>query len=366
VEASGLAARLTGLVVSRASSVRGLFWMLSAVLVPLAFVVPSTSGRAAVMLPVFRSISGAAGDGRIVRALALLIPTIILVSTISTLVAAGSHLVANDLLGQIAGERLSFAQWALYGVPFGVAASAVSCMVILRLFLSDEQRQRVLRFESREKKPLSRAEWITLGVVTTMIGLWLTEAAHGLEIATVAVLGALLLTLPGAGVLKWKDGLKAVSWNLIIFVGAALVLGRALIDSGAARWIIDGLFAFSGLKASDSPLLILVVLAFITLTSHIYMTSHTARAAALVPPLLYLAGSLELNPAAVMFIGTVGMDYCLTFPVSSKALLMFQESGIETYQPPDLLRLSAVLLLVHLGLMLLFYYGYWQWIGLAL
>ncbi len=166
--------------------------------------------------------------------------------------------------------------------------------------------------------------------------------------------------------MKWKDGLKSVSWNLIIFVGAALALGNALIDSGAAQWIIDQLFALSGIAGASSGLLILLILAFILLTSHVYMTSHAARAVALVPPVLYLAGSLGLDPTAVLFISTVGIDYCLTFPVSSKALLMFQEAGGETYQPADLLRLSSVLLLAHLGLILLFYYGYWQWVGLSL
>jgi len=199
-----------------------------------------------------------------------------------------------------------------------------------------------------------------------MVALWLSEGWHGLEIATVTVVGALVLTMPGLGVLSWKDGLKAVSWNLVIFVGAALVLGRALIDTGAAQWIIDRVLVASGLRGAESPLLIVVALAFVTLTSHIYMTSHTARAAALVPPLLYLASSLGVNPAALVFLGTVGMNYCLTFPVSSKALLMFQELEEETYQPPDLLKLSAVLLLVHLALMVLFYYAYWRWVGLAL
>jgi glycerate 2-kinase len=77
-----------------------------------------------------------------------------------------------------------------------------------------------------------------------------------------------------------------------------------------------------------------------------------------------LSGPCTLE--AVLFISTVGMDYSLTFPVSSKALLMFQELENETYQPSDLLRLSAVLLIAHLALIVIFYYGYWRWIGLAL
>lgn len=366
VQKTGLAARLTQLVVSRATTVRGVFWLLTTVLIPLTFLIPSTSGRAAVAIPVFRSISDAAGDRKVVRALAILMPTIILVSTIVALVGAGSHLIANDLLYQIAQQRISFTQWAIYGLPFGLAASYVSCWVVMRLFLDSSCGDRPLQLPPGKRKPLSIAEWKTLIVVALMILLWLSESWHGIEIATVAVAGALTLTLPGVGVLKWKEGLKSVSWNLIIFVGAALVLGHALIDSGAAQWIINQIFAIGSIAGTESQPLLLVVLAFISLTSHLYMTSHSARAAALVPALLYFGNSLQLSPVAVMFISTVGMDYCLSFPVSSKALLMFQELDGETYKPSDLLRLSAVLIPIHLILMVLFYYGYWQWVGLAL
>ena len=96
-------------------------------LLPLTLLIPSTSGRAAVAVPLFRSLSDAAGDARITRALALLMPTVILVATVSTLIGAGSHLVANDLLKQIAGRRISFAQWLLWGLPFGAAAAYLSC-----------------------------------------------------------------------------------------------------------------------------------------------------------------------------------------------------------------------------------------------
>lgn len=366
VQKTGLAARLTQFVIVHARTVEGVFWLLTTVLIPLSFLVPSTSGRAAVTMPVFRSLAAATSDRRIVRALAILIPTIILVSTIVALVGAGSHLIANDLLQQIAQTQISFTQWAMYGLPFGLVASYLSCWVIMRLFLNQRQLRQPLHVSSGDRKPLSPAEGKTLVVVLAMMALWLTEQWHGLEIATVTVAGAVFLTMPGLGVLKWKEGLKSVSWSLIIFVGAALVLGRALIDTGAAKWIIDQIFSVSGIVGTESRPLILVMLALISLTSHLYMTSHSARAAALVPALLYLANSLKLNPIAVMFISTVGMDYCLTFPVSSKALLMFQELEGATYQPADLLRLSAVLIPAHLGLMVLFYFGYWQWIGLAL
>ncbi|NJM69702.1 MAG: SLC13 family permease [Scytonema sp. RU_4_4] len=366
VQQTGLAARFAQLVVSRARTVGSVLWLLTTMIIPLSFFIPSTSGRAAVVIPIFHSIANAANDKRVTKAIAILMPTVILVSTIGTIIAAGSHLVANDLLYQISKQQISFTEWVLYGTPFGIIASYISCWVIMRLFLDKKRLQRPITLPQTKNKPLSNAEWATLIIVAVMVVLWLTESWHKLEIATVTVVGALLLTAPNIGVLKWKDALKAVSWNLIIFVGAALVLGKALIETGAAQWIIDNLFNISGIVNTESRLLILLLLTLICLTSHIYMTSHTARAAALVPAILYLATSLKLNPTAVLFISTVGMDYCLTFPVSSKALLMFQELDGETYKGADLLRLSSVMLLVHLALILIFYYGYWRWLGLAL
>jgi anion transporter len=314
VKQTGLAARLTHMVVAKANNVANLFWLLTTVLIPLSFLIPSTSGRAAVTYPVFRSISAAIDDKQIRRTLCLLMPTIILVSTIVSLTGAGSHLVANDLLEQITKQEISFGQWMLYGLPFGVIASYFSCWVILRMFLKKRQLQQPLTLPQLEMRSLSEPERKTLAIVLLMLVLWLTESWHGLEIATVTVIGAIFLTMPKFGVIQWKNSVKAVSWNLIIFVAATLVLGHSLIDSGASQWIFDHIFHWSDVRSAQSSLIIFFLLAIISLTSHLYMTSHTARAAALVPPLLYLASSLNVNPVAVMFLSTLGMDYCFTLP----------------------------------------------------
>jgi anion transporter len=366
VQTSGLAARMIRAVAGRDVRVGSLIWRITAALIPLAFLIPSTSGRAAVVLPMFHRLADAAGDRRITRALALLFPAIILVSSISSLVGAGSHLIANELLSEVADREIGFGQWMIWGLPFGIAASLATGWVIGRLFLDANTRGRVVTVGGQARTPLSGEEWRTLAVIAGMLGLWTCEGLHRLEIATVAIAGAFLLTAPGFGVISWKAGLKAVSWNLILFVGAALVLGEALIETGAAKWLIETMLAASGLAQGGSPLVVISGLALFTLTSHIYLTSHAARASALIPPLLYLAGALDLDLVAVMFIATVGMDYCLTFPVSSKALLVFQESERETWVPADLLRLSAVMLPIHALLMIGFYFLYWRYTGLSL
>jgi hypothetical protein len=56
-----------------------------------------------------------------------------------------------------------------------------------------------------------RADWMTLGVTTGMLGLWLTERWHGYDIAVIAVVGALILTLPRFSVLIEMVG-QALIW----------------------------------------------------------------------------------------------------------------------------------------------------------
>ncbi|MDF9717309.1 SLC13 family permease [Nocardioides sp. ChNu-99] len=375
---SGLAGRLTAAVVGRARTVGGTLWLVTAAIVPLAFLVPSTSGRAAVLLPVHRALgehldgpraaSGGGGQRRVTRALALLVPSVVLVSTVGTLVGATSHLVAVDLLHQATGETISYAAWALWGMPFAIAASALTCLAVQLLFLRRDERRRAVVVPAAERAPWSRAERVAGAVLGLALAGWLTEPLHGLEIATVTLLAALALCAPAVGVMTWKEGLGEVSWSLVLFVAGALALGGALVSSGAGDWVVGGLFALSGVAGLTSPLAVVAVLALLSATAHLYVTSHTVRAIALVPPSLYLAASLDLDAVAVVFLVSIGIDYCLTLPVSSKALLVFADADDrgDGFAPRDLLRLSAVLLPAWVALVVVTYEVWWSRTGLAL
>ena len=86
-------------------------------------------------------------------------------------------------------------------------------------------RQRGSKNETATEKvkfELSRNEKYTISILIAMVAFWLTEWLHGLEIATVTIIGVFLLTLPKLGVMQWKESLKGVSWNLILFVGRQL------------------------------------------------------------------------------------------------------------------------------------------------
>ena len=371
IEHSGLANRLVRYVAARASNAGQLFWFTTVLLVPFTFLIPSTSGRAATMLPLMQLIPGESESG-LRRAYGMLIPVVILLATSAALTGAGSHLVFEELLLQRLGDRFGFGAWAVWGIPFAAASAALACWAILHFFLDADHRRSPLLEQSIEvQSPLSAIEWRTLAIVAVTLLLWFTTAWHQLAIATVAICAMLALTAPYIGVLPFKKAIKTINWSLILFVGAAMLLGRTLIDTQAAPWVMSGAFRVLGLEAvaprAMPELTIIVGLSVLTMASHLIITSHVARAAVLGPPLLLFAQTAGVDPLAVLFIAAVGTNYCISLPVCSKALMVFQdaESG-GGFAASDLLRLSAILAIPNLMLMIATYFLWWKWTGLSL
>ncbi|WP_262925548.1 SLC13 family permease [Kocuria atrinae] len=88
VTATGLSTRAAVYIVTGATGVRQLVYLVTGVLVATAFAIPSTSGRAALALPIFVALAQALHDRkRLVLALSLLFPSVILLSAVASYLA---------------------------------------------------------------------------------------------------------------------------------------------------------------------------------------------------------------------------------------------------------------------------------------
>jgi solute carrier family 13 (sodium-dependent dicarboxylate transporter), member 2/3/5 len=377
VKASGLSRRLAITVAARARSVNQLFYVLTGVLIVTAFVIPATSGRAALMLPIFVAITAGIGDRRITRALALLFPTIILLSAVASLIGAGAHLVTAEILERMGGENINFAEWLMLGGPFALVSCFASAAVILHVFLNRDERRRRLQLTADQlagddgqpatpRGGLSRTEKYVIAVVGVLVLLWTTEPLHGLDNTIVALLGALAVTAPRWGVIGFKDGIKSVEWNMLLFMAATLELGEALVESGGAEWLVQRFFSAFQNSLASSALVVTGVVALVSLLAHLLITSRTARSSVLVPIVVLLALSLGYNPTTMAFLSTAAAGFCLTLPVSAKPVAMFSQLSEPTYAPRDLLRLSGFLLPLHFVLLLAFAFWVWPLMGLTL
>ncbi|SDH74640.1 anion transporter [Sinosporangium album] len=374
LNATGLPARFAIMLVSKATSVRRLAHLVTGSLLVTALAVPATSGRAALALPVFIALARAlAPRERVVRMLAVLFPTVILLSAVATLIGAGAHLITSQVLAATTGQGIGFGQWLLLGLPFAAVSSHLATELVLWLMTRHQDRCLPLHIDRDELAaavdtnvdgPLSndqrRAGLLLLVVVT----LWCTEAFHGVSPAMVALLGAVAITTPGLGTVRMGKAMSSVPWSLLLFMATTAVLGTTLTGSGAADWLARTMFNGTDLM---SPEQFMAVVVAVSTLAHLVLQSRSARSSVLVPLLLPLAVAFGLNPAAVAFASTAAAGFCHTLPSSAKPVAMFAAvEGVTTYRRSDLLKISVFLAPLIAALVMGFALYIWPLLGLPL
>ncbi|MGW9252394.1 SLC13 family permease [Streptomyces albidoflavus] len=365
---TGLAGRAAAFLVSGARSVRQLVHLTTAALVVTAFAVPATSGRAALALPVFLALAKVLSDRRrVVVMLALLFPTVILLSAVATLIGAGAHLITVSVLWEATGERIGFTEWLLLGLPLAIASSHLAAEAVLLTTTRRADRKGPVRIgaddiqqhsDSSVTGPLSPAEARCALLLTTVVVLWCSEPLHRVPPAVVALIGAVVAASPALGTVRMKDALRTVPWSLLLFMAATMAMGIALADSGAARWLVGGV------PLDVPPWAFLAVVIGVSTAAHLVLQSRSARSSVLVPLVVAAAAGAGVNPVAAALASTAAAGFCHTLPASAKPVTLF--AGIPdtpTYTPRDLLRLSALLAPLTALLVLAFALAVWPLLG---
>ncbi|MBB5907471.1 SLC13 family permease [Actinoalloteichus hymeniacidonis] len=374
---AGVPARIAVLLLARARTVRGLVHLLTLALVVSALLVPATSGRAALALPVFLALAKALPEReRVIRALSLVIPTVILLSAVATLTGAGAHLITVEVLRAATGTGIGFGAWLLAGLPLAVVSSHLAAELVLllmtrradrRIRLDDIGAAELAASVPGQTAPgLDKRGKLSLAITAVVVLAWCTQDLHGVQPAVVALIGALAVAAPRIGMVSLGAALRTVPWSLLIFMSATAVLGAALLDSGAAGWLTAA--ALGGLATDgDSALVFLIVVVLISVAAHLVLQSRSARSSVLIPLLVPAAGVLGLNPAAIAFASTAAAGFCHTLPSSAKPVAMFADLG-ETpgFERRDLLRLSIFLAPLLAALVTAFAWFVWPYLGFPL
>ena len=111
-------------------------------------------------------------------------------------------------------------------------------------------------------------------------------------IQAVALLGGLLLFLPGLEVQTWKEAQQDMDWGGVILIVAGLSLGVMVFETGAASWLAQVLLGRLGdVPTAAQPFVIVVVVASL----HLLFSSNTVTGTIIMPILIALAQVLELD-----------------------------------------------------------------------
>ncbi|WP_261322762.1 SLC13 family permease [Rhizobium leguminosarum] len=351
-KASGITDRLIALATTRLRSVQSLAYALTAMLLATAFIVPSTSGRAAMMVPAYAAIAEHCGSARVRRAFALLFPTTVLLSAFASPLGAGAHLVAVDMVRRLSGQEIGYLHWVVLGLPFAALSVFLSTSIVLRLFLTAQERRSkptIARIDASRAPLWKRPVWIAAVVIAG----WLTEPMHGIDPTILALVGALAAFFPTAGPISFRDALRDADLSLLVFLAATICLADGLVTAGLNDALVAAVFR--PLQAGELPsVIVMALVAAIGLLSHLLIHSRTARVSILLPPALVLAQASGADAIMVMLTMVSATGLCQTLMVSAKPVALFGRLDENAYSAGDLVRLSAVLLPLHFLLIMVF------------
>lgn len=336
IERTGLHRRLSLAILRTVGSAGGpsrllLAFMVSAALLSMFI---SNTSTALIMMPMALAVlegggSTAPGDAPlpqegIAGALPMGIAFAASIGGLGTIVGSPTNAIAVGLLDEIAGVRIGFAEWSLYGMPIVLLGVPLAAWIVARVqkvnahpFDLAAARSAIAShgaWTTPEKRLvplvlLAFAGWVTQQLVAPMLpaGSW-TDG-------TIAVIAALALFLipdgTGRTLLVWGEADRA-PWSVIFMFGGGLALAGGMQASGLAVWVGQAL-----LPLEHWPLL-LVALAVVALVIVVTeFASNVATATGIVPVVAALVVALGADPILLALPAALAASWGFMLPAGT-------------------------------------------------
>ncbi len=217
--------------------------------------------------------------------------------------------------------NLPFANWMAFGFPLAIVLLIVIWKVLGLIFPSEVKGisggKGFMQGKLTEMGPITKNEKISAIILLFTISLWVTSTLTGLNSYAIALMGAFLFF--AFGILNWEDAQKNVDWGLIVFFGGALSLGFALLNTGAAEWIINNII---GIFGSDPSTLVIMIVLMIIAVCITQVMSNIALAAILVPLSVTLAEAQGLALGTYAVPVAIACSLSFMFPMADPTVAM--------------------------------------------
>jgi sodium-dependent dicarboxylate transporter 2/3/5 len=337
IERTGLHRRLSLAILRLVGTKGGPFRLLFAFMIATALLSMfiSNTSTALIMMPMALAVlegggSAASDDGSpppqegISGALPMGIAFAASIGGLGTIVGSPTNAIAVGLLDEIAGVRIGFAEWSLYGVPLVLLGVPLAAWIIARV-----QQVGAHPFDIAAARAAidSHAAWTTpeqrlvpLALLTFIA--WVTQPLVAPLLpdgswtdGTIAVIAALALFLrpdgTGRPLLVWHEAERA-PWSVIFMFGGGLALAGGMQASGLAAWIGQAL-----LPLEHWPLILvaLTVVALVIVVTE--FASNVATATGIVPVVAALVVALGADPVLLALPAALAASWGFMLPAGT-------------------------------------------------
>lgn len=272
------------------------------------------------------------------------IPMAALSGGIMTPIGSPSNITLLSLLYQTSNVEISFLGWLIVGVPMGLL-----CLVLGWVFLCVIFKPQ-LSHDVAESFDLDVDREVAMNIqekklVVFLFGMfvfWVVQGVCGILSSTqVAVIGLIVLFLPGVNLLNWDNYEQQVPWDLLFMLGGVMAAGSALIQSGGLQWIVESLTSYS---SGWHPLLFLAVVSLFIIIERAFVPMAPPVTIALSPIFMGIAMSIGLHPLCIALCVSIWCQVTYLFPVFDACWLITYSEGY--YKVTEVAKWGWVLTLV--------------------
>ena len=331
IERTGLHKRLSRAILQtvgqNGGQTRLLFaFMISAAL--LSMLISNTS-TALIMMPMALAVlagGGLASDETegLAGALPMGIAFAATIGGLGTIVGSPTNGIAVALLDSMIGLQISFAQWALYGIPVVLVGVPVAAWIIARV-----QRVTAHPFDVSAARAAieTHTHWTTperrlVPLIVITFALWMAAPLlepllpkGSLTDGTIAVIaGLLLFILPdgtGRPLLTWQEADRA-PWGVIMMFGGGLALAAGMQASGLAEWLGNALLPLSAVPLIITALALVAMVVAIT-----EFASNVATASAIIPVVASLTVAMGADPLLLAMPAALAASWGFMLPAGT-------------------------------------------------
>ena len=365
----GMALRSSGLGDSIAAilgrrldrSYAAMIWGLLLACTLLGLIMPSSLGRAVMMVPIAMALADRCGlasgsTGRTGVALAVAIGChvpgfAILPSNVPNMVLIGAADTIYDI-------PLNYTDYlALHFPLLGLVKTVIVGFLILQLFPA--RLETIPTATIHEGTPDRRKQGILGVVLAVALGLWLTDSLHGISPAWVGLGAACILLLPPLGLVTGPIFAKEMNVSMLFFVAGALGIGAIVRSTGLGTVVATGIESWLPLEPGND------LVNFLSLSGMAFVTGLGATLPGIPAILSPMAGDLSaqtgLSVYAVLMTQVIGFSTIL-FPYQSPPLMVGMQLADEPVQ--KLLRITVPLTAITLLVLIPLDYLWWRMLGM--
>lgn len=363
VKSSGLGERIAyGLIIRFVDSYRSIIISVFLLTFVLSLIIPHPWPRAFLIMSVMAVvIKGAKVHKRDAAKIGF---SVFAASVPVSMIFMTGDSVLNPLAAQASGVSISWLQWFVYMGPPAIAASILTCVLILVLLKPETEihiNKEHIKTELSALGPMSRSEKCTAAWLVIAAVLWATDSIHGINIGWITLLIAMLMSFPVVGEVLTPKHWSEIPVNVLLFLTAAISIGRVGELTGMNDWIAKAVLPAS--VPSDYYMLSFVI-TFISMGIHMVLGSVIAVIGIAMPALLMFTGPMGINPAAASFIVYSAISAHYILPFHHLNILVGQGEDNGMYTQREVVRFGLPLTAVVFIVTVFIEIPYWKLIGL--